>query len=517
MVHPGSAEADEDGGVGGPSVLENYFRMLSDDALEAVLRNFSARPRHARWQVDVSPSEVALGCGAGHPLRSAIRRSMTAMHAHHRKILPPGQEAVGMRLDLEEQESLFINLLRELAAFLRVLSFDMPYSNPMMMPGAPFVHCTGLRVLNLGRNHQYMEVAPLLRACGSVLRELHMTQDNHLPHEHVKAVTRYCKALTALTLSHKTTDLTLEPLWRAVGGRLTRLALRPPNPSDGGTLSEELSAIATHCTALEDLELMHYEPDFSTMSLAEAMQYEPDFRNISLLEALGTQLRVLRLMNPTGCPPAEKMRRVIALCPNAELHLHVWESLDVLRVAGGRLLYAWIACPDLDDTFRPDSDELQHLEDCTITMTYGFRTFFGNLFAYPKRSLRRLELNQTILSDASKTNLLDIVAQGTSSLRVLKCSTFEPLTGAHADKLLKANREMQSLQVTYETSFWSQSSLAQVERAVVSLIERIVDTNVKKLSVFERDFEQVSPLIEDACVPLRLRGVDVVVGIEQRY
>lgn len=126
MVEPGSAkqrslvdsarldaahEPNEDGGARNSLFRTTYLDALPKDVLAGVLRHLSARPMHARWQVYVSPSEVALGCGKGHPLCSTIRTIMTTMHAHYSRKLPPGVEAVGMQLDLIENESLLNELL----------------------------------------------------------------------------------------------------------------------------------------------------------------------------------------------------------------------------------------------------------------------------------------------------------------------------------------------------------------------------------------------------------------------
>lgn len=147
-----------------------------------------------------------------------------------------------------------------------------------------------------------------------------------------------------------------------------------------------------------------------------------------LLRALGTQLEVLRLRSYFDVFSPETLRRVLQLCPNAELYLYrVQDVQGVLQIAGWRLRQVTIPYFEVGESFQPIADSLKNLEQCTIAdSTFGV-TFFRNFFASPKRSLRRLELKNAILNDLRKTIVLDIVARGTGALVEVKCETCHPL------------------------------------------------------------------------------------------
>lgn len=100
--------------------------------------------------------------------------------------------------------STFNDLLDALGPWLRVLSMDVLASpNLPMNSGASYAHCASLRVLHLARDHNKLDLEPLLRACGHGLCELHMTGERHLSQRHVSAVTKWCTALNSLTLGHR--------------------------------------------------------------------------------------------------------------------------------------------------------------------------------------------------------------------------------------------------------------------------------------------------------------------------
>lgn len=77
--------------------------------------------------------------------------------------------------------------------------------------------------------------------------------------------------------------------------------------------------------------------------------------------------------------------------------------------------------------------------------------------------------------------------------------------------LLKANGDLHSVRVFNDVV----SRQREVVRAVASLITRIAATKVKELTVHDWYCKEVAPLTEDACLPLRFRGVDVRVGSVQ--
>lgn len=120
---------------------------------------------------------------------------------------------------------------------------------------------------------------------------------------------------------------------------------------------------------------------------------------------------------------------------------------DLLRAAGKHLCVVRITQNYYaDESFRAVAGSMQNLEQCTVHIPRAFMRvgFLEHMFATPKNSLSKLVLTRTFLYQyprQGKSNVLDIVAQGTFVLRELECTTSEPVTGAHADKLLKANRE----------------------------------------------------------------------------
>lgn len=264
-----AGEPIEDVGNASVSHGASYFRTLSVDALADVFRHLSTRPLHCRWSAFVSPWDVALVCGEGHPLQYAVRANMTSMHAHYWHQLPRELEASGVQLERGYEDSTFNDLLTAHAVRLRVLSMDA-FGFPVNS-GAPFAHCRCLRVLFLGFNHHRLDVVPLLRACGHGLRELHLTGEDHLPQWHVNAIAQWCTALTTLSLEHLSTDTSLEPLWRAVGESLTHIAVSPPRPKFDLNFAAELTSIATHCSSLVDLEVVHCEICFELIPLLESL------------------------------------------------------------------------------------------------------------------------------------------------------------------------------------------------------------------------------------------------------
>lgn len=118
---------------------------------------------------------------------------------------------------------------------------------------------------------------------------------------------RYCGAFTALKLHTTAMDISLEPLWGALGPRLTRLAVSPLRSTNDVTFSEELTAMATYCTSLNVLELVYNGHEDIPMPL---------------LEGLDTQLHVLRLLVEQAWPLQDALERVMQLCSNANLHLN---------------------------------------------------------------------------------------------------------------------------------------------------------------------------------------------------
>lgn len=70
--------------------------------------------------------------------------------------------------------TMFLDVSFEQDTSLRVRIMNSSPNYCLMSKGS-FIHCTSLRVLSLGDCHNHLDLVPLLRSCGSVLRELHMT------------------------------------------------------------------------------------------------------------------------------------------------------------------------------------------------------------------------------------------------------------------------------------------------------------------------------------------------------
>lgn len=88
----------------------------------------------------------------------------------------------------------------------------------------------------------------------------------------------------------------------------------------------------------------------------------------------------------------------------------------------------------------------------------------------------------------------------------------QALTGAHFDKLFKANRELRSLCTTIVSYCFFVRNPNTMKPATASLVTHIVDTHLEEFVVCDEECEAVDPLIENPCVPLFFLGVDVTVG-----
>lgn len=487
----------------------SYLDELPSDVLEVILRHLSVRPHLRDWQAQLDPWHALRVLECGGQLRAAARRAFYGLHMHFDCLPMHRQKRSGLQLDRGGHSSLFGDLVLELGPRLRVLTFDV-YGASGLCDGSMFEFCCNLRTLALGSGNSKMNISAILSKCGSSLCQLHFGRDDGKLRKHiVPAIAAHCQKLESLTLEHETCEGTLEPLWTAIGGSLRHLAFGPPasvSRSNRAFALEEAAILSQRCAKLQSLEL-----------LARARRTWQT-RVAPYLRQLGSSLLKLRLTTYGSYPGPVPLSAALENCTNVELYLSIQTSqmAATMTVFGDRLRAVHIPHGLLRQHHFDDGViDCAQLEELQLPLITECAPLVARLFHTPKPHLRVLELSKCL--NLRDNNFLNAIADRISSIEEFTVGSIYPVDFVTIERFLIVNSRLRRITIIHKL-------VDSADKAVQICAERCGATFISNLprflSVMEVQFQysshrRFSRLIADACVPLRGRYIDIIVGYMQ--
>lgn len=399
-------------------------------------------------------------------------------------------EVNGLQMIGMEEWNIFTDLVEKQGPRLRTLVFDVLHG-PSFRDKHFFKSCSGLRALSIDCQALVLRLSQLLVVCGRTLRKLHLRDRYKLSEENMRAISRHCTSLEWLTLSQKEVATSLGMIWRSL--RLVqRVSLRRLY---GPRLA--LYEMTRSCESLVDIEL-------NSERLASAM-----------LGRLGAQVRVLRFMRWRSCPRGAKLQELLAACPNARIHAWVTHELvETLRLLGGRLVEVRLDTESEGRELLEAFASCVNVEEAHLTVDRKSRATLEAFFEGKSR-LRKVHVSRAFLGrNVPRAEVLDIIASRVSTLLEFECVTRHALDDILCAPLLVANRALRSLRI-YNRVGWDGSPMIGDTVVGAARLMRAVAAHpaLKQVIVLDQDSQGgPSQLIADACVRLRNRRIDVVVG-----
>lgn len=474
----------------------SYLDSVPYDALSVVVRHLSTRPHLKRWQAYVAPHDALQVLQVGGTMTEVARASFRVLHVHFDYAQQRGRAATGVQMERAADGSVFADLVAEQGPRLHTLTLDV-HSLLRFSDGSMFEYCLALHALVLGFNNRRLLLAPVFAACGGTLKELRIECEETLDAVTVDLIAKHCRVLEFLAFTHKDAA-PLDKLWKAIGGTLRRLAFAPPRVP-GARAATLLLPIATHCIHLKDIELLRADRRVA----AEA-----------LFSAMGSRIQVLRFMESKSCPAAADLARMLTACPLAAVHAYVQqEKLDTLRVLGARLRTLRLRHNfNHGPGFSAIAATFTGVEELNLEIRATSASFLESLFATAKPNLRKFTINRVYLNQ--KQNVLNIIAKSTHSVRDLTCTTKEALDARSCHAFFTANTQLRRLRVWNNLLGGSKKEVrADAELKAAGLVRRLYDLpHINEVVIHDMQRKGISTSIADACVPLRGRRLDIIIG-----
>ncbi len=212
------------------------------------------------------------------------------------------------------------------------------------------------------------------------------------------------------------------------------------------------------------------------------------------------------------------LETIVQACPNATLQLYVSKhACDVLRHAGGRLHTLKLRHNfPATEQFRDIAATLTGLRELTLCMRPDSYEFVRHFFDTAKPNIVKLNVDRVAFGQFNV--LCDVLPGKVTTLRDLEFTTREPVYGWHLDKLLLGNKDLKKIWINGKVKDGAKAGVRKaVAAATASVVKRLGESSgVRELVVKNANIKGVLREVADACVPLRARGIDVIVG-DVRY
>ena len=491
-----------------------YLNTLPKDVIMTVIRHLSKRPHVPYWQayVDCTDTQNILRCGG--LLMEGARDIFTELMYQYCSL---GKQMGGKCTSLQvSKDAGFEQLLLELGPQLRSLSLEeRQFEHDFSIEKCSQLH--QLTIVHWGQASQVLD--RILKSCGNSLTHLCLLGDGHMNPANAKAIARHCRVLESLSFDDKMVLANMDELWREIGRTLRQLSCFSPfviplslNPSIDleYPATVALSLVERHCTQLQDVEIQAKSPP------APIVQF---------YKKLATRLRVLRFKCNAHIPTPQVMQEILNECPYAVVDIHIVNHAeDMLRVLGERVRNLKVECiAEPSAQFASIANALSGLTELSVYECHSNNSlkFIKALFNAPKPNLTKLFVNRVHVFEHQhgvvmrSMNVLEVVARTVHSLREFKCYSNHPLELSSFELLLQSNRHLRCFFLDY---FSDNDTANDADFELNSL--RLVQSLVKYESMLE--FEIVLPgrkkvlnQLRDACVPLRGRQLNLIVGAVQ--
>lgn len=482
-----------------------YFNTLPTDALTHMIRQLSKRPYVTNWQFYVDSADVlsVLKCG----LMAEIALSMFTglIYGHGMLRNQCGRECSSLQVFEDTQ---FKQLLTETSPQLRSLAFasERPKDYGFILENCSQLRKLIVKNLTLDRNAQPLD--GILKSCGNSLTHLSILGDGQMKSEVVKLVSRHCSAIESLSYYDQSSVVKMDEFFQVIGRTLKRLKCHSPIPPY--PTKEAFDCVAQHCKQLEDVEILCNH------------LYLIHFPIAQFYKNMGNQLRVLRLRTRAGTLTPQVMEEILNECPNVTVDLYVeYHAEEMLRVLGRRarklrLSYFVEPSPELESAVGTLTG-LTELNVCGSSLMKSSK-FVEALFNSPKPKLTKLFVGHIHACEYQNgwfkrtTNVLDVLASSVHSLREFECFAINPLECKSFEALLQSNRQLHRFSITYLYNNGSVTN-ANLEFSIKCIVKSLVKYKwVGELEVQWPGRKIISNEIRNACVPLRDRQLNVIVG-----
>ncbi len=464
----------------------SFFDTLPPEVLRTLLRYVSERPGADEWLAAYDHVDVftVLDTNA---LADAGRQSFTDMRL--------GLSASA----LHSVDAVSTKFMRSQAPALRSLSIDNWASRTLDY--SAMGNCVNLRRLTLDEDiwlhFNYAKFEAVFIACGATLQQLCVqVEDRTSMRELLDYAGKYCGALEVLDVWHLSK---LSPVMPLLGtSRSTLRRLRTGNEIERWT-DRELRTMVGECTNLQIVEMPH--------QIARPV-----------CELLGNRLRVLVVSSP--CWNSTNLSSALKHCPNAEVEGTIPFDANMLRVCSPRIRTAVLSGTSFTSVelnqehggVRDSFFWMFNLEEVTIQLEGENSVALVNaFFAKTKYRLKKLEL--VSIKDAC---IMEMAANRTVAVEEFKCTTEVALSGEKCVPFLTSNKNLTSIDIVLENAMDVEES--EIELCTANLVrslnrcKRLTHFYIRNQDCTSATMKTRSAVIEDGCVALRWRGVNVEIG-----
>lgn len=555
---------------------KNYFDLLSDELVEHVARQFSARPRSANWASFITTTDAELLLCRQTALRSvalkvsrhvSISRNSYNKESNHllltttnekilKTIVQNGastMKEVCIYMDCFDAQRLHNssrNVMRRLLSTggplfpaalsiatqaadgysgriaIAAASIAVPFLSSILSPSRTWLDvvaddCTMLERLELTDSIGTEQFSSLISKRGHNLRTLKL----HLykVERYLAPVTRSCSRLVYLSVSNLSESL--ESFWIAVGRSVKKLRLRFTQRADA---VEVLKTVQNHCRLLTDVDAQPAVLCVDTYDVLSAIAelYSSYRENLSYAN--------LQNMHRGGC------MRVVQSCPNMKcsggyMLLHAPENAMSIRDARlfvDQLVILNDRVTDLDVIgLLPRSFAFPRELLCTnldlqrvkcVGLGAEAMGLFRFLFQKNQFNLRHFVWETDPCLCSSKPDLKDLIkilADKTGELRnICICADVREL-GMFLG-LARRNPLLKSVNIKFSKHYQRNGLFRLIEIVVADIIETFEKcSNLSELVISFEDelwapykLRQRYDKIARLCIPLRNRGIFLRVG-----
>lgn len=464
----------------------SFFDTLPCEVLPEIVRYISERPGSDAWFSSFHHVDVFTVLKANKALRNAAHECFTKMRLGISSSILHSAEVVSsrfMRIQAPQLKSLFIDNWGS-----RSLEYESMRD------------CINLRKLTLGEDLSlylnFVKFDAVFSACGKTLLHLCIqVRDKQSMKSLIDYAAKYCTSLHVLDVWHLTKLSTIKSLVNANRKSLTEL--RTTNRILKWS-EENLKIVAESCTALNKLEL-------------------PPGIAVPLCQLISNRLHVLVV----SCPlwNASSLHSLMSKCHNAVIEGNIAFNAEMIKACQGRIRSLILnsnsfSTKDLNQdpgNVREIFSTMFNLEEVTIELeSINSKALLQAFFAKQKLELRKLKL-----VGVKHECVLDIIANSTGAIEEFKCSLHMPLDNKNCASFLAANVNLSLFEIRQEKcEHFSECDIK--ERISLIVKELQVCRQLRKFTVDEcghpGNLRGRSTVIEDSCVPLRWRGINIEIG-----
>ncbi len=368
-----------------------------------------------------------------------------------------------------------------------------------------------MQSLSLFEMKRDFNLAKILDICGKSLTRL-VLEGEVLSSENIFAISVFGRRVEDLTLEFDRYETLLSEVWISLGPNLEKLCFKTAPvfilfegeaSIVAATLRDSYFHIPAYCVKLKSFELQ--------FSKGYGLPAE-------IIQCFGNKLEVLRLMNCKSCYSPDNLKRILEACPNVKvdafLNHHISRSLQVLGDHLRALHIEPVEYPDIGRTEGACSNiekldlEVWQEDPCS---------FITAFFDCPKSCLRVLNLD--ILGHIRLDNCMNVLAERVDTVQIFTCATRKISVGSF-QSFSAANKQLHTVRVDCFGTRHEKKSLRHaelegeelriMEDAAVSFVKDFSRcVGLKELVLAIHGLPKTSKRIEDACIGLRRRRLDV--------